>query len=613
MVLFFSIVFAFLTNIADFYPLFLDPDRWVPVNTPPLAIGDEYHYFSVLKLIAFGEYFGIPYDSLNGTLFVEFSRIVPYILDLPIYYAGTICVDTRYGILFVRLFNSILLYFAMHYLIQTVNRANNWKNNIYLAIGSVFLIFYGFYGLNTFFIESNILLSISNFFRYFGYLTNETFIYNNSVINDLSRAIIASATAPIIIFSIAFRLSVKELSLAKFMTFLLILGFTNLPIAIAFGLISLFLDLFYNVDRYKIIQNLFFGSLLGGIIVAIQTKLIFGMADSAREVMEIGSLSFGWGYLSAPLIVLTIFFFTKKHLSRPIVITLFALSLFQPLAFIILGEHGSRFWLRSTIIPFLVILIYVLLVFVYFITTKILEKHSKVYRIFLIISLLLSIGIIGRFTWINAEYIAIHKERFINNPIILSYIFKDKEPSIVVTNSTQVAMLIQIYDQKWTPLMSHFSLQSLGYKEHWTKTLVNFELLGIPSKTIIEKINNESPQLQWLTKRQGIENRAQDFENFYFDELLFVGTYATYNHQMLHDRVITKDRVLENSFYTLSLDRNPVYNLLKNKQILFIIDKSMPLAQTIDITKGKYNMSKILNVTSIEMNYSSPSVQSNND
>lgn len=585
MVLFFSIVFAFLTNIADFYPLFLDPDRWVPVNTPPLAVGDEYHYFSALKMIAFGNHYGIPYDNVNGPFYLELIRIVPYILNLPAYYLGSMLFDCRYGILFVRFFDMLLLFFAIFYFIQTVNRSNGWKNRLGLSISSIFLIFYGFQGLQTFFIQSDLLIALHDSIAYFGYLTNDAFIYNNSTINDLGRAINSATTAPIFLFLLALRLREKTFSLTRFIVFLVVLAFTSLPLAVVFGVISVVLDLIHKEERSKIIQTVAVGAILGIAIIAVQTKIIFSTTTSAQEVVNVGAhLSFEWGYLAAPIVAFFTVLIGKKYLSQSVIAVLIIISLFEPLAMTIGGEHGSRLWLRSAIIPFLVLLTYLLLTFIYVSVQKLLLENKTATRTLMVLVAVMLTAIIGNFSWNNAVYLAEHEERFVNDSQLLSYILRDKDSSVVITNSTQIAMLTQLYDPSSTPLMGHFSLQSGGYQRHWEQTLLNFELLGIPSEAILQKIKKEAPQRHWLGKREMMKPGTKEYEEFYFDELLFMSTYATYNAKMMKDKVKNKEQQLEDSFYHLHVDTSAMGSLIENKKIIYLIDETMPLVPLIKTT-----------------------------
>lgn len=576
-----SLFFAFLTNIADFYPLIADPSRWVPVNTPPLAIGDEYHYFSVLKMMAYGNHYGIPYDNMNEVFYLEFIRIVPYLVNLPAYYLGAGLLDCRYGILFVRFFDMMLLFLAMYYFLQTVNRLNGWKEGIYLPVVSVFIIFYGFNGLQTFFVQSDLQSMADNALTYFYYLDSPSFIYNNSTINDLGRAINSSTTAPIFLFLLAYRLRKQTFGFVPFILFLIILAFTSLPLAVVFGFLSITLDVLEKMDRIKIFLRLIAGGGIGSAIIALQSKLIFSMTISTQEVIDLGShFSFGWGYLAAPLFAVVIVVAGKQRLSRPVIAMLLILSLFHPLAMSIGGEHGSRLWLRSAIIPYLVLSVYVILSFITIAIKKLLLENPTVYRPAFMLIVLGVLIVIGKFSWSNAAYLAEYKERFVNDPALLSYLLKDQSASVIVTNSTQVSMLSQLYDPTSRPLMGHYSLQPGGYKENWAKTLVNFELIGIPSESIIQNINQEAPQRHWLGKRETMRTGTKDFEDFYFDELLFISTYATYNHQMIHDKTKNTQQRLEPSFYQIHSDRSAIYSSLKTRKLTCIIDDTMPLVPT---------------------------------
>lgn len=598
-IVFFSLFFTFLINWVDFYCMITDNSRWVPVNTPPFGIGDEYHYFSVLKMMAFGNYYGIPYDSLNGILYLEFIRIVPYIINLPIYYIGSEIFDCRYGILFVRLFDMLLLFFAMYYFFQIITRLNKWKDNCYFSIFSIFLIFYGFNIFQPLLSENNLISVARNIFVY---ITRDSFIYTHATINDLNRAIIASATAPIILFIFALRLSVKNLSLMQFLLALIILAFTSLSTAIAFGLISLSLDVINKVSRYRIIWHMIIGLLLGVIIIAIQTKLIFGMSISAQEVINFGSsFSFGFECLTAPFISILIILLFKRYLSPSVIVTLLILSLFQPISYIVGGGHGSRLWLRSTIIPFIVLFVYLMLTVMYSSIIKYYAKKIILRRGILIFTIITLAILIGIFTWRNNTYLITHNEKLVYNSAILSYILDDRESSIVITNSTQISMLTQLYDKTSTPLMSHFSLQGDGYKKNWEKTLASFELLGVPSKLIIENIRKVAPIGDWQTKREVLKLNTKNFENFYFDDILFMSTYATYNYQMLKDKVKNEYQELEGSFYQMQLDISSIYSLLDNKKLVFIVDQTMPFSSNIYISNSMKQIAEFENIKIFSM------------
>jgi hypothetical protein len=577
-----SIIFILFANIADLYSMIIDIDSWVPVNTAPLSVGDEYHYYSVLKLLTVVDFY-----SINN---LEFSRIIPYIVNMPIYYIGTNLFDARYGILFVRLFDMVLLFYSLVYLFNTVNYLNKWKNNIYISIISIFVIYYCYAGFKTLFSHHELEWIIHVFSNniLFQYLLDESFIYNNVSMNSLSRAIVSSTSGPIIIFMFAYRLKHKQFSTTQLFIFLLILIFTSFPTAVAFGLVSILLDLTNKVKSSYILKNLIVGIVLGMSSLIIQNYLIFSSTISGKEVIDINyDFNFLYGYLTALFIALIISFLGRKQLSTQIIITLIALSVFQPLAFIFGSEHLSRLWIRASIIPYISLLIYILINYIFVGFKFLFSKYS--YIIFSLISLVL-ILFFGVFSWNNAKYLAKYNERFVKDKSLLHEILQDYNNSIIITNSPNVALLCQLYNISSKPLMGHFSLQTSGYRMNLARTIVNFELLGIVEDDIINNIDKNAPRRTWLNKRKELVSNKQLDRKFYFDNILFMSTYVSYNIKMQNDNMKTKENLLTSNFYKIELekDKEGIYTLIKDKQKVFIIDNSLNIFNNLNYNeKGK--------------------------
>ncbi len=569
-----AIFFSFVVNIIDIISLLLNQQQWVPINSTPFSIGDSYHYFSMLKMIAYGGYYILPYNEIDGFLYSEVVRILPYLINLPIYYLGSELFDIRYGVLFVKLYNSIILFFSLYYLFTVVNKKNNWNDNLLLKIISIFILFFGFYGMQIFLSQNDFIVAFRDIYYYFQYFNNESFIYNNANLNDLTRAIIASSSAPIAIFVFAFRINKTNLSLSIHLLLIATLAFTSFPLAISFAMFSLWLEYYHGMKKNNLIKYFIFSLFLGGVIAYFQLALISYYIPATKEVLSLsGSISFSIKYFSAILLVLFIYIVYRGKLSKELIGLMLILALFQGLNFILGGEHGSRVWNRSNIIVYIFVFGYL---FIY-ILNDILKRLSLSKKVYTIVGLGTILGIcfiIGRFLYLNYDYSMFKKEKYTSLNSLNGSILNNDKKFIVVTNSLELIHFSYIYGKYLTPLASHYSLQPNGYIYNLARLNKNFELIGVDFKKILENINITAPQRHWLAKRVDIIKYDENYFKYYFDELLFLSTYCSYNNKMLIDKVKTKDNLLTKKFYELDIsdEKKRISNILNNKDIIYLVD-----------------------------------------
>lgn len=575
--------FVLLANVADLYCLALDFRHWVPVNTPPMSIGDEYHYFSVQKMIAFWQF--------SDVSPIEYSRFVPYFINSPVYYIGSVLFDTRFGIYFVRMFNMGFLFFSLFYFLEVIRKLNGWTKNSYLTIFSIFAIFYGFKGVLSLFMANELVSlwkSISlNPFRYLG---DYSYLYHMSSLNYLARGINASTTSPIMLLIFAFRLNHKSIHLMQYIVLLIILAFTCMPVAVAFGLISTFLDVYGKVPWRTVLINATVGGLVGIFILIMQRYYMFSNCEAAQEVIDMGfKLRFSMAYFSALFLALLISYFGRKNISKSVCGVFILLSFFHPLSYVLGSLHSTRLWLRSTVIIYLTLLIYLLIVLVFKGINILLKGRPHAIRAIIIIFVFGFCIVILNFSIRNAMYLAVHKERFVDDSKTLDLLLSNDTASIVVTNSPNISMLTEIYSINQKPLMRNFTLQSDGYKVNFARAIVNFELLGITQEQLLNKMRKHSTRYDWLLKRIDSTTRgSENYENYYFDQILYIGTCVIYNNKMIKDKVKDKKRnyLLEDAFFKIPFDKKSVYTQLEVKKVVYIIDPLMPFAPNYQTIKN---------------------------
>jgi hypothetical protein len=568
-----AILFTLINNSFDLYSMYIDLDRWIPVGTPPISIGDEYHYYSILKMFV--------YDDISNISYTELSRLFPYILNVPIYYVGSELFDTRFGILFIRIYNMLLLYFALYYFLYTINKINKWQHNKYIIIFSIFTIFYCFTGFRNLFASSSLdsVITVLTTLKYnvFNYLLYDfSYVYNYSSMNSLSRAINSSTSTPIILFIFAYRLNKENISIYEFLILLFILIMTSLPVAVAFGIVSVLIDIYSKQSKEYIIKTIFFGSIFGIAFILLQSKLILSGSIASSEVMHLGfDFIFKKSYFIAPFIAILISLIGRKYLSPYFIILLIVTSLFQPLGFLIGGTHGNRLWLRSNILIFNPLLIYTIIVFSIFSINKILYDKYNIIKTIFASSLLF---IYAKFAVYNALYLIKHNERFVSNKNIIKFINKIKKDSIIVTNSPEISLLTSIYDKNAKPLMIHFSLQKDGYIQNLERTYLNFKLINneLTIKEFLLMFKKDDPIRKWARYRI---SDMDIIENSYSSNILFSATYCSYNKKMLENKHILTSKKLTNFFYNLDLNISSIDNEIKGKNIIYVLDKSLPFGK----------------------------------
>lgn len=563
-VLLFAFVFIILGSFFTLYALFLDHQSWVPINTLPFKVGDDYHYFSILKMFIYGDFSEIPN--------VEFSRTVLYVVNMPVYYLGSSLLDTRFGILFVQLFNLLCLYYAIYYFFTAINKINGWNQKISLIIFTIFVVFFGFHGLQYFFSSYDWSFIINN--NIFSYLENNMHIYNRGSISDLDRAFNSSTVSFIVLFVFGYILK-NNTNLFQNTFILVVLVFTNVASAIVFGILTVLFEIYRNESIKKVVFNGFILATLGILLLLVQKKLFIESTITVQEVVDF-SITFNivFKYFSAPIASLIIIILFHKYFSKKTLIVIFILSLFQPIAFS-LGGHWTRLWIRGPIIPFITIFSYVsIYLFIMYgnkFFVKLVYKEKVGYFIFGIFLFYFSY-----FSYNNTLFLLENNSNYIHDQKKLKIVLNDDYKGLIITNSPSLALLIDLYSKNSRPLMKHYTLQQDSYIENFKRTILNFELLGISQKKFLENIKSDSPKRLWVRKRKNIFREKSLLEQFYFDEILFSSTYASYNNQMKKDNVLSLKRVLNDSFYKLDFNTSKQFEEIQDKKQIFLMDMDFP-------------------------------------
>jgi hypothetical protein len=194
-IIIFSLLVALITLAPEIYALAKSPDEWIPANSPPYMIGDEYHYLSLLNNVhrrflnlLYGTNLVVPPLSANSKF-----QYFGYLFNLIPYHIGYLIVDRRVGVLLVRLSNRFLLGIssvAFSMLLYELIGIEAKTDLLLLTYILFFLLFPGPVGLQ---FTSSIAFQ----------LRNRRHVYDRANANDLTRPMFSETTGPLIISAFA--------------------------------------------------------------------------------------------------------------------------------------------------------------------------------------------------------------------------------------------------------------------------------------------------------------------------------------------------------------------------------------------------------------------------
>lgn len=333
--------FGLTIVFPDLYPAITNIESWIPVNTPPYSIGDDYFYYGILnKFVQDGVSFPNDSFSVNYNLRHEFVRILGYGVNLPFYKLGTLILDQRLGILFVRFFNAFFLYLAIVYFFKQVSVLQKEKTN-FIVIHLMSIVFFFFFKI--LYPPYTEILKIPDWF-------NGSYIYFHGQFNDLLRAIFSGTSGFIMLFSFGYLIKIfnkdeysgKHFSIPVILFCLL--SFVHLPSAIVILFVSGLLLLFKYKLQFFIKHKFYIAFVLFlFVLVFFVQKMILTSTEMSKEIFSthidltliLSDHSFLIRYAKIGILAITpyiipiiSFYLFRKQIPKYIFIIFFALAFF---------------------------------------------------------------------------------------------------------------------------------------------------------------------------------------------------------------------------------------------------------------------------------------------
>jgi hypothetical protein len=532
----FALFVAILAALPDIYALVRDPKRWVPVNPPPYAIGDDYHYYSILNLIHrrfLNAFSGKNLDILHLSSVAKL-QIVGFLFNIPPYHIGYMLHDRRLGILFVRIWNTTWLMLALMVCAKLLFGALQLEASPVLLAFSA-LAFFATYPLPW-------LVSWSN--SIWLNLSRKNHIFFSSSANDLQRAMHMATSGHLLLWASALLIwsfSRGDINNNIYLIPLsvgMLLFITYFPAAFIYGFI-------YFVGLVADHKFLFAGGWLlifmGLTALYLRTffndavgKEVFVPHDSGGKIFAVNrkKLVIAAIVLLLPLACYALF---KDTVTEPVFWVLFFGSGAFVVTPLIASHQGNRFWQRGAIVIyqlFIVVIGFALLVQYVPFRWKWVLGNSL---IFLVIALSL-------YFYRNAVFLYDIRSTRSPNWIDAQQLSRDfhSDSKLFATDSVEMGFYIYLYTGD-SCLLKHYSIQNQGYKKHLGEFCLNFKILGYELSELLDLFSRQIKQKDWVSKRMDVAHNpdAADLARLY--TLQFMATYMGFNQRILDDQVFDKN------------------------------------------------------------------------
>ena len=253
LVLIFAILMSILIELPLIYARLRDKKRWVPINSAPRMIGDDFYYYSFLNLYhkkilkrLNKKYHNIHIRSMPLPIRFQLSGVV---LNMLPYHLGWMLEDKRLAVLFVKIWNRFLLFFSIYCCAFSIFDILGFTMSTVEYFGLSLLFFAIYPGPLS--LSKNGLLWNS---------FNNKHLFDYAQVNDLTRGMHSETTVPILFFAIATLLSVVGMQQVTIVIgiFSIILYFQYFPAFIVFGLLSITMLMYFHFFVVAILIGLAF-------------------------------------------------------------------------------------------------------------------------------------------------------------------------------------------------------------------------------------------------------------------------------------------------------------------------------------------------------------------
>jgi len=519
---------ALITAFPDLYAIYKNEKRWVPINFPPYMLGDDYHYFSILNFIhrrflnLFFKY-KLSYPKLSTN--TKFQMLV-YLFNLPIYHMGFLFRDRRYGVLFVKIWNTTFLgssfIFLFFVIINIIGTENKILYTLILSYITYILLFPGPFGTG---MVKSILAN----------LLNSKHILQSSHPNDLFRGMFSATSGPFFLLSLASLIYAHTINYSDAIVSLIVVAFIPLlffvyfPVSIIYGLAVIISNIISH--NFVILISVII------ILIILVCLYVFQMSKDKymKEVFyhndqnKIFVISFRkilhFISVAIPSIAMAAWLIHEQYLFLGLLVGLFGSLVFT---FFFKKHQLSRFYTRSSCITLQAIV-------VIFLIARINLVDFYLLLVFIFSSLLILYFVLQAFYLYKCSSI-ICSHQLYQRMNFASLFFKfNKKSKIIITDNFFISGLIDLFGSD-KPLLRHYSIQTFGYKRHLKDICKNFVILNYSFKDLKNIFCSSVRRSDWEFKRP-FNNLNPYFEKCYKYYMQELSCYREFNQQIIKDEM----------------------------------------------------------------------------
>ena len=516
-----SLIFSIIIESPLIYARIKDKNSWVPINSPPWMLGDDYYFYSILNEFH-KRVLSLKFKTIKTTVFsyqtiYQFSG---YFLNLIPYHLGYIFEDKRLGVLFTKLWNRMFLFLSVVFFsTQILNILGHVVSTEKLIL--IFLLYFLLY-------PGPISWSFIRLKRdIFSNIFNSKHIFHYSHANDLTRGQTETTASLLILFlgiTLNLHLNNSDHMSLYISIFMFVLFFQYFPSFIVFSFINIVLLIFMKYYNLSI-----FFALLSCCLSLFYIKVISKHPGVASELYSnndrkiifnkrIGSfLEIISVFISAFLLAINMNnHFLAIMLTSSSIFVLTHLFSIQPLNLL------NRFWQRGALYIFQLLIIIIIVEF--------LARYSETTLYFAIFLILIILAV---YFFNNTKYLYKIGSTRIPKKINMTKISKIFDPNYYgvsyVSSSVELSYYINLYTNN-NAVLKNFIIQKHGYKRHLKDICYNFKAIGYDLAEVIKLLTSKSPDWRPLKAR---ENITEDYP--YFHELQFIACNYLYNQKIIED------------------------------------------------------------------------------
>jgi hypothetical protein len=543
LLVFFSLFMAILAALQDVYALVRDRKRWVPINPPPYALGDEYHYFSLLNLLhrrllnVFG---GSRLDVIRLAAITKF-QIVGYLFNLLPYHAGYILYDRRLGILLVRIWNTSWLMLALMVLAKLLFDAFQLKTSLILLALSA----------SVYFVLYPLCLTIRGSFPWITPCGNSIWrnllkndhIFNSAATNDLQRAMHMGTTGHLFLWATALLFWCFGQQFSNDFFYLvpapagMMLFFLYTPVAIVYGFI-------YLASLVANHQFMFAGiwMMIAMGITAVYFRALFKDKFSKEMFVHNDSegrvIAINYGQLGNVVIVLILpllsYAIFKDEVTNPAFWVIYFCSAIFVVSNLGASHQSNRFWQRGALVVYqLFVVVTGIVLFV---------RHDPCCWEWISSStLLFLISALSFYFYRNAVFLFDESSTRSPEWIDAQQLSRDSNNSskLIATDSIEIGFYTYLYSGN-SCLLQHYSIQNQGYKEHLKTFCLNFKIVGYELNEVLELFSRHIQETDWVLKRMEAAHNPYAVAMAKIYTFQFMATYMEFNQLILDENAFDK-------------------------------------------------------------------------